>query len=73
MPELWQGTYDRSRLGGSPCLTGDLSGRTELFRIEEMGNLVFAVECVKQIVEENGFTNIQMKERGHLPSPRLRK
>jgi len=47
-------------------LTGDLSQRADLFRIREMGKLVFGVESVRQIIEENRFTNVQMKERGRL-------
>ena len=39
---------------------------TDFFCIREMGKMVFVSEVVRQAIEEQGFTNVKMKERGCL-------
>lgn len=38
----------------------------DIFRINEMGGLVFVVQRVAQLLENCGFTNVQYKERGYI-------
>jgi hypothetical protein len=39
----------------------------DVFRIREIGKLVFVVEKVKRAIEEQQFTNVEAVERGYIP------
>jgi hypothetical protein len=39
---------------------------TDFFCIRETGKMVFVRVAVKQVIEQQGFTNVEMKERGYV-------
>jgi len=45
---------------------GDTWEGADFFCIREMYNLVFVSKEVKQVIEERGFTNVEVKERGYI-------
>jgi hypothetical protein len=42
---------------------------TDFFCMRDLYKLVFVRESVKSVLKENGFTNLQIKERGFIPGP----
>lgn len=41
---------------------------TDFFRIQEMGKLTYVTEDVKQVIEDNKYTNVILRERGSMNS-----
>jgi hypothetical protein len=50
----------------APLVVRETWAGTDVFCIREMERIVFIGEFARRVIEENEFSNVEMKERGYI-------